>query len=444
MWVQRYVLSFNAIALVLLAVQNTGYLVLISYSQQPKHSPSTAGGAEPVEEELHTSAFKASHFLATTEFVKLLLSLLWCAADEVRAMQQERPTATEEVAIKAVAVVIEGEEASHSPKVEETPCAFSDEKSCAPHTHGAVAKGVSGEPVLHVVPLRALIAQKGFAVLFMRRMRHAVGLDHKYKEALLMIVPAIVYAIQGLLLIYALKLLDPTVFQVLYQVRILFLALMMRSVLDFRISPIRWVALVALMLGITLTQLGAQSTHVGATSTPPDDAARDETEIAAAAVSISGSFSMNGTLSALAGGFLSAFSGVFMEFVVKRRGSHFHLSARNVHLAFFSIVYFLIVFVHEILRSKTAVSGFNGFTSTFFEGFTGLVWFLVVLQATGGILVALVVRYCDNIVKSFSTAFAIVLSGTASVFLFHMSLNGIFVLGSLLVMLSITIYALKK
>ncbi|KAG5477691.1 hypothetical protein LSCM1_04985 [Leishmania martiniquensis] len=445
MWVRRYVLSFNTLALVLLAVQNAGYLVLIGYTQQSEHSPLAVGGAEPEEEEVHTPTFNALHFLATTELAKLLLSLLWCVVDEVRAMQQENLT-VEAASTPMSALLVEEAEPNTITAFAEAPKGFSDEVCRASHTLSDVAEEIDIEPVTHVVPLRTLVARKGFTALFLCRMRHAVGLDHKYKETLLMIVPAIIYAIQGLLLIYALKLLDPTMFQVLYQVRILFLAVMMRLVLDFRLPPIRWFALVMLMFGITLAQMGAQSTRAETTISKADEAARAEMENAAATEKTSGSWSMEGTLAALTGGFLSALSGVFMEFVVKRRGSHFHLSARNVHLAFFSIVYFFIVFVYQICQPEEAsvVSGLDEFTSTFFEGFTGLVWFLVMLQAIGGVLVALVVRYCDNIVKSFSTAFAIVLSGIASVFLFRTPLNGAFLLGSVLVMLSITMYAAKR
>ncbi|KAG5480746.1 hypothetical protein CUR178_05881 [Leishmania enriettii] len=445
MWARRYVLNFNALSLVLLAAQNAGYLVLISYSQQPDNSPLPVGSAEPVEEELHTATFKASHFLATMEFVKLFLSLLWCAADEAQAMQQEC-SITQGASTPAAAFLIEGAEPGNTPAVDEAPNGLSDEKCRVLHTIGDAEKDLSAESVVHVVPLRVLVARKGFAALFLCRMRHAVGLDHKYKEALLMVVPAVVYAIQGLLLIYALKLLDPTVFQVLYQVRILFLAFMMRLVLDFRLSPIRWFALVMLMFGITLAQMGAQSTRAETTMSKADEAAREEMENAAAIEQTPGSRSMEGTLAALTGGFLSAFSGVFMEFVVKKRGNHFHLSARSVHLAFFSVVYFFIVFLYQVWQSEEAstVSGLDEFTSTFFEGFTGLVWFLVMLQAFGGILVALVVRYGDNIMKSFSAAFAIVLSGIASVFVFHTPLSGAFLLGSLLVLASITMYTMKK
>ncbi|KAG5477927.1 hypothetical protein LSCM4_05320 [Leishmania orientalis] len=460
----RKCLSFRAVALTILALQSATFLVLLGHTQRNQASQVKAADRTAAL----TRNFIGSHFLATGEILKLIVSLVWFTFDVLHAVQKEAEgpfcsnchkesadntftaashdnTAPPLMEDNAPASSIESSSPSQGPPV----ACLSD--SCVRQACGKLIKVYDAdvlipEFVAQVVPLRVLVARRGFAALFLCRMRHAVGLDHKYKEALLMIVPAIVYAIQGLLLIYALKLLDPTVFQVLYQVRILFLAIMMRLVLDFRLSPIRWFALVVLMFGITLAQMGAQSTRAETTISKADEAARAEMENAAATEKTSGSWSMEGTLAALTGGFLSAFSGVFMEFVVKKRGNHFHLSARNVHLAFFSIVYFFIVFLYQVWQPEevSTVSGLDEFTSTFFEGFTGLVWFLVMLQAIGGILVALVVRYCDNIVKSFSTAFAIVLSGIASVFLFRTPLNGTFLLGSLLVLTSITIYTAKK
>ncbi len=35
----------------------------------------------------------------------------------------------------------------------------------------------------------------------------------------------------------------------------------------------------------------------------------------------------------------------------------------------------------------------------FFYGYTPFVWYVVVLNATGGLLVALVIKYADNILK---------------------------------------------
>lgn len=41
-------------------------------------------------------------------------------------------------------------------------------------------------------------------------------------------------------------------------------------------------------------------------------------------------------------------------------------------------------------------------------GFNGLVWMVVANQALGGLLVAMVVRYADSVVKNFATSIAIV------------------------------------
>ncbi|KAL7701581.1 CMP-sialic acid transporter [Lotmaria passim] len=426
--------NFNAIALALLAFQNAGYIVLIGYAQRLQDAPPAPG--EPPKKK-----FSSTHFLAATEFTKLLISIVWCMYDVLLEMQKEELTelvANVEVDDQPVSVNTDNNatepQASKSAFRPHDGLHSSGNNSAASATPGLEPNmpGSPSKPILYDgLPLTRLFSRPHFSTHFSIRMRHAIGFDGKYKEALLMIVPAVLYAIQGVLMILSLKYLDPTVFQILYQMRILFLAMMMRVALDFKLSQIRWAALVALIVGIVLAQLAMQRKDSGKAG---DEEAHK-------------SWSIEGTLAALMGAFLSAFSGVFTEFVFKKRGNLFTLSARNIHLAFFSLVYFWFVFARDVWNMQDNASmsmRVSEFLATFFDGFTGLVWFLVVLQAMGGILVALVVRYCDNIVKSFSTAFAIVLSGTASVFLFNLPLEPLFLLGSLLVMSSITVYSLKK
>ena len=57
-------------------------------------------------------------------------------------------------------------------------------------------------------------------------------------------------------------------------------------------------------------------------------------------------------------------------------------------------------------------------TQGFFFGYTELVWTVVMLQSLGGLLVAAVIKYADNILKGFSTAGSILLSCIASVYIF--------------------------
>lgn len=68
------------------------------------------------------------------------------------------------------------------------------------------------------------------------------------------------------------------------------------------------------------------------------------------------------------------------------------------------------------------------------------VWYLVTLQATGGLLVAMVVKYADNILKGFATSLAIVVACVASIILFNFQLTAQFSLGTVLVISSIFLY----
>ena len=87
----------------------------------------------------------------------------------------------------------------------------------------------------------------------------------------------------------------------------------------------------------------------------------------------------------------------------------------------------------------------------FFDGYTPIVWVVVVLQvafgktlssnflvltllfiqATGGLLIAAVIKFADNILKGFATSVSIVLSCLVSYVVFHdLKLETNFILGT--------------
>lgn len=78
--------------------------------------------------------------------------------------------------------------------------------------------------------------------------------------------------------------------------------------------------------------------------------------------------------------------------------------------------------------------------SGFFNGYTGLVWFVISNQAFGGLLVAVVVKYADNILKGFATSLAIIISCFFSVFFFSFQLNAHFLFGAGLVIFAVYLY----
>jgi UDP-sugar transporter A1/2/3 len=80
-------------------------------------------------------------------------------------------------------------------------------------------------------------------------------------------------------------------------------------------------------------------------------------------------------------------------------------------------------------------------TKGFLFGYTNMVWIAITVQSAGGILVALVIKYSDNIMKGFATSLAIILACIVSMMLFDFQLTFLFILGASLVIFSIFIYS---
>ncbi|KAF8354597.1 hypothetical protein PRIPAC_96220, partial [Pristionchus pacificus] len=78
----------------------------------------------------------------------------------------------------------------------------------------------------------------------------------------------------------------------------------------------------------------------------------------------------------------------------------------------------------------------------FAKVFDWKVWVTVLLQAFGGIVVAVVIKFADNILKAFASSLAIVLNCVLGVFFFKFSPSILFVLGALLVIGAVIGYSL--
>lgn len=130
----------------------------------------------------------------------------------------------------------------------------------------------------------------------------------------------------------------------------------------------------------------------------------------------------------------SGFAGVYFEKILK--GSSASVWLRNVQLGFFgsfaAVIGMLLHDYQEIVEKG------------FFFGYSSLVWMVIIQQAVGGLIVAVVVRYADNILKGFATSISIIISALSSVYLFGFTLTLVFGLGTLLVVTSIYLYGLPN
>merc|ERR1711963_1184883 len=79
----------------------------------------------------------------------------------------------------------------------------------------------------------------------------------------------------------------------------------------------------------------------------------------------------------------------------------------------------------------------------FFFGYDLFVVYLVGMNATGGLLVAVVVKYADNILKGFACSLAIIITCVVSVFAFGFQLSFQFCTGAALVIASVFLYGYK-
>lgn len=178
-----------------------------------------------------------------------------------------------------------------------------------------------------------------------------------------------------------------------------------------RLHTHQWIALIILFIGVALVQV-AQLT------TAPSESAHEQRPLL-------------GFFAIVIACCLSGFAGVYFEKILK--GSEITVWMRNVQLCVSSIPLGLLS-VYVVNHDEVSTKGF-------FHGYNFLVWCVIFLQALGGLVVAVVVKYADNILKGFSTSLAIVLSCIVSVYAFQFNLTAKFVIGASLVIGSIFLYS---
>merc|ERR1712232_1115395 len=137
----------------------------------------------------------------------------------------------------------------------------------------------------------------------------------------------------------------------------------------------------------------------------------------------------------------SGFASVFTEKVLKHVGADVNAKKKSVWLqnmlmAFFSILICLSSVTYQALFPTSELSG----SRSALHGFTWKTWAMVVTNAVGGLLVALVIKYADNILRGFASAIATINSAVLSVPLFGFELKLTFAVGSALVIGSTLLY----
>lgn len=222
-------------------------------------------------------------------------------------------------------------------------------------------------------------------------------------------VPAGLYTLQNNLLFVALSNLDATTYQVTYQLKIMTTALFSVVLLGKQLSSFKWAGLVMLMIGVILVQWPTGEASTAMHGNP-----------------------FLGLVAVLLACCSSGFAGVYFEMILK--GSSQSVWVRNFQLGLFSAVLGLAGVLFND-GSKVASGGF-------FQYYNGMTWMVIFLQAFGGLVVAAVIKYADNILKTFANAASIMLTGIVSFLaLNEFTLTVTFMAGSFLVICATIIYS---
>lgn len=235
-----------------------------------------------------------------------------------------------------------------------------------------------------------------------------------YIDSLKVAVPSFVYYIQNNLLYLGSTHLDAATAQVTYQLKILTTAIFSVAMLNKKLSKIQWASLITLFCGVALIELMTVSNE----SNPSKGVDRKERPVI-------------GFVAILIACCLSGFAGVYFEKILKNT-SHISLWIRNIQLSLATIP---IGLIQILISERDQLSG-----KGLLYGFTQLTWLCIILQVQGGLLVAVVVKFANNILKGFATSMAIVIATVASMFMFDFQLTPSFFLGASLVIGSVMMY----
>jgi len=237
-------------------------------------------------------------------------------------------------------------------------------------------------------------------------------------DAWKLMIPAALYTIQNNLQYIAVTFLDAATFQVTYQLKILTTALFSVLMLKRTLSGMKWISLVILTIGVALVSV--PSGHKDDDKVSSKDKGLEQF-VGLGAVSVAC--------------VLSGIAGVYFEKVLKeKKDKKPSVWVRNIQLSFFSLFPALVLGVWwkdgDLISSRG-----------FFFGYSPVVWSVILCQAIGGLIVAMVVKYADNILKGFATSISIILSFIASVILFAFPVTLVFLAGCVLVLVATYMYS---
>jgi len=237
------------------------------------------------------------------------------------------------------------------------------------------------------------------------------SLNRAARTNLLLMVPALLYAINNYLKFAMQLFFKPATVKMLGNLKVLSIAVLLKVVMKRSFTVTQWEALVLLILGITVNQL--------ACSTSPPGSVPEALSILAWVYTM-----MSVTIPSAAS--------VYNEHALK---SNFETS---VHLQNFFTYFYGAVFNLMGLAAMYAIDG--GVGPTLLQGHNTVTVMLIVNNAAQGILSSFFFKFADTILKKYSSTVATIFTGLMSAALFGHELTINFFIGVTIVFISMHLF----
>ena len=231
-----------------------------------------------------------------------------------------------------------------------------------------------------------------------------------WKTIALFLVPSGIYLAQNNVQLLFLKYVDPASYQVLGNLKIATTGVLFRLFLKRKLSTLKWVALMLLLIGATSSQLDTCGSRV--LSAP-----------------------VQGYLFGLLSASLSGFAAVYTEFIMKKNNDSLYW--QNAQLYFFGVIFNLINLTYQDIRAEFH----HGFwMMTMFHGYNKWTYLVVCTLSSSGLLVSWIMKYADSIVKVYATSMAMLVTMVVSILLFGQNPTLQLLLGILTATASLQMY----
>mmetsp|Transcript_97629 Transcript_97629/g.304509 ORF Transcript_97629/g.304509 Transcript_97629/m.304509 type:complete len:383 (+) Transcript_97629:127-1275(+) len=188
-------------------------------------------------------------------------------------------------------------------------------------------------------------------------------------------IPSVFYTLQNNLWYYSMSNLDPVTAAVTSQLKVISTAVFSMLILTKQLTHLHWSALGLLMLGLVIMEVGPEAEDLGG-----------------------GNYYL-GLLSMVVACTSSGYAGVYLELLFKQLNAN--VWTANLQLQLFCLPIAALALLSDLpgLWDGGPFYGWNGITCV-----------VVLLNALGGFVVSLTMKYADNILKTFAVSMSLVVN----------------------------------